>query len=251
MAFPPSRPEGHLQTTPFAHWLWTRHPMWNDPRPEVFAERESHAEPAVVPTGDAGLPEGAAVRGPVAGALPAPGHATGRVLRFATILLREPHRHGRGLPVHGGAAATRRSGGAGRQDLDAGHAGGGDDATTGAGPDDRRTRGCAGVGARPVECRVAPAMERPGTSGVLRPQHPARCAHRGPRPAQGVGSRDRPQSGRGNRDLPDRRRTRGTRNRFPSRMPRPISPSRSNCAEPASIAPDTSTPDAYCEPAAG
>ena len=54
MAFPPSRPEGHLQTTPFAHWLWTRHPMWNDPRPEVFAERESHAEPAVVPTATTG-----------------------------------------------------------------------------------------------------------------------------------------------------------------------------------------------------
>ncbi len=49
-AFHPSRPEGHLQPTPLAEWLWTRHPMWNDPRPEVFAERVSHAEPAVVPT---------------------------------------------------------------------------------------------------------------------------------------------------------------------------------------------------------
>jgi hypothetical protein len=28
--------------------------MWNDPRPEVFAERESHAEPAVVPTATPG-----------------------------------------------------------------------------------------------------------------------------------------------------------------------------------------------------
>ncbi len=49
-AFPPSRPEGHLQTTAVAQWLWSEHPMWNDPRPEVFAERVSHAEPAVVPT---------------------------------------------------------------------------------------------------------------------------------------------------------------------------------------------------------
>lgn len=52
-AFPLARPEGHLQPTPVANWLWTRHPMWSDPRPEVFAERMSHAEPAVVPTGTA------------------------------------------------------------------------------------------------------------------------------------------------------------------------------------------------------
>ena len=50
VAFPPSRDEGHLQATPLANWLWTEHPMWNDPRPEVFAERVSHHEPAVVPT---------------------------------------------------------------------------------------------------------------------------------------------------------------------------------------------------------
>lgn len=49
IAFPPSRPEGHLQPTAFAEWLWSRHPMWNDPRPEVFGERVSHAEPAMVP----------------------------------------------------------------------------------------------------------------------------------------------------------------------------------------------------------
>lgn len=54
VAFPPTRPEGHLQPTPFARWLWTNHPMWNDPRPEVFAERTSHAEPAVVPTATTG-----------------------------------------------------------------------------------------------------------------------------------------------------------------------------------------------------
>ncbi len=50
-AFPPSRAEAHLQPTALAEWLWTEHPMWNDPRPEVFAERVSHREPAVVPTG--------------------------------------------------------------------------------------------------------------------------------------------------------------------------------------------------------
>lgn len=49
-AFPPHRPESHLQPTALAAWLWTAHPMWNDPRPEVFAERVSHREPAVVPT---------------------------------------------------------------------------------------------------------------------------------------------------------------------------------------------------------
>lgn len=50
-AFRPTRPEAHLQPTAFAEWLWTRHPMWNDPRPEVFAERVSHQEPPVVPAG--------------------------------------------------------------------------------------------------------------------------------------------------------------------------------------------------------
>jgi hypothetical protein len=48
-AFPPSRPEGHLEPTPLVRWLWTHHPMWSDPRPEVFAERVSHVEPPVVP----------------------------------------------------------------------------------------------------------------------------------------------------------------------------------------------------------
>ena len=49
VAFPPSRPEGHLKPTALAGWLWTEHPMWSDPRPEVFAERLSHREPGVVP----------------------------------------------------------------------------------------------------------------------------------------------------------------------------------------------------------
>ncbi len=50
VAFPPSRAEAHLQPTTLGRWLWTAHPMWDDPRPEVFAERVSHREPAVVPT---------------------------------------------------------------------------------------------------------------------------------------------------------------------------------------------------------
>ena len=54
VAFPPSRPEGHLEPTPLARWLWTRHPMWSDPRPEVFAERFSHVEP---PVGQAATPD--------------------------------------------------------------------------------------------------------------------------------------------------------------------------------------------------
>ncbi len=53
-AFPPSRPDGHLQPTPLGAWMWTQHPMWNDPRPEVFAERVSHREPAVVPAATPG-----------------------------------------------------------------------------------------------------------------------------------------------------------------------------------------------------
>ena len=53
VAFAPSRPEGHLSPTPLAGWLWTRHPMWSDPRPEVFAERVSHVEPPVVPAATA------------------------------------------------------------------------------------------------------------------------------------------------------------------------------------------------------
>ena len=184
--------------------------------------------------GDAGLPEGAALRGPVAGALPAAGHATGRVLRYATVLLRESHRHGRGLPVHGGAAAARRSRWC-------------RPTRPGRGPR-RRWRRCgswcggwrfgeperrAGVAARPVECRVDPAMERPATGGVLRAQHAPRCAHRRPRRGTRCWRASSTSTGPW-RSRPTRSsRTRGTRNRFPSRMPQPISPSRSNRGEPA------------------
>jgi hypothetical protein len=37
--FYPQRPEGHLQPTPLAHWQWTRFPGWQNPVPEIFAER--------------------------------------------------------------------------------------------------------------------------------------------------------------------------------------------------------------------
>jgi hypothetical protein len=52
--FRPSRPDSHLHPTPLAARLWTRHPMWNNPRPESFAERISHRRPAVIPTATAG-----------------------------------------------------------------------------------------------------------------------------------------------------------------------------------------------------
>ncbi len=52
--FRPARAERHLQPTPLAHWLWTRHPMWNNPRAESFAERVSHRRPAVIPTATGG-----------------------------------------------------------------------------------------------------------------------------------------------------------------------------------------------------
>ena len=51
VAFRPTRPESYRYPTPVATWLWTRHPSWTAPRPEAFAERTSHREPAIVPTG--------------------------------------------------------------------------------------------------------------------------------------------------------------------------------------------------------
>jgi hypothetical protein len=54
VAFPLSRPESYRYPTRLAAWLWTQHPAWTTPRPEAFAERTSHREPAVVPTATAG-----------------------------------------------------------------------------------------------------------------------------------------------------------------------------------------------------
>ncbi|HTU99769.1 MAG TPA: hypothetical protein VMF13_04470 [Luteitalea sp.] len=50
VAFPLTRPESYRYPTALATWLWTQHPMWARPRPETFAERTSHREPAVVPS---------------------------------------------------------------------------------------------------------------------------------------------------------------------------------------------------------
>jgi len=52
--FRPARAERYLEPTPLADWLWTRHPMWNNPRAESFAERVSHQRPAVVPAATPG-----------------------------------------------------------------------------------------------------------------------------------------------------------------------------------------------------
>jgi hypothetical protein len=51
--FRPARAERYLEPTPLADWLWTRHPMWNNPRAESFAERVSHRRPPVVPAATA------------------------------------------------------------------------------------------------------------------------------------------------------------------------------------------------------
>lgn len=50
VAFRPARPERFLEPTPLAEWLWTRHPMWNNPRAESFAERVSRQRPPLIPT---------------------------------------------------------------------------------------------------------------------------------------------------------------------------------------------------------
>lgn len=47
--FRPSQPEVYRYPTPLAAWMWTHAPEWYAPAPEIFAERVSHREPAVVP----------------------------------------------------------------------------------------------------------------------------------------------------------------------------------------------------------
>ncbi len=53
-AFLPTRPESYRYPTPLASWVWSRHPSWASPRPEAFAERTSHREPAIVPSATPG-----------------------------------------------------------------------------------------------------------------------------------------------------------------------------------------------------
>jgi hypothetical protein len=52
--FPPTRPESYRYPTPLASWVWTRQPGWTNPRPEAFAERISHREPASIPVATGG-----------------------------------------------------------------------------------------------------------------------------------------------------------------------------------------------------
>ncbi len=54
VAFRPSRPESYRYPTALASWVWSAHPSWTQPRPEAFAERTSHREPALVPTATPG-----------------------------------------------------------------------------------------------------------------------------------------------------------------------------------------------------
>lgn len=47
--FRPSVPEVYRYPTAAASWLWTHAPRWYQPAPEIFAERVSHREPALLP----------------------------------------------------------------------------------------------------------------------------------------------------------------------------------------------------------
>jgi hypothetical protein len=47
--FRPALPEVYRYPTRTASWLWTHAPGWYSPAPEIFAERVSHREPAVLP----------------------------------------------------------------------------------------------------------------------------------------------------------------------------------------------------------
>jgi hypothetical protein len=52
--FRPSQPEVYRYPTQTAAWLWTHVPRWYEPTPEIFAERVSHREPALLPTATPG-----------------------------------------------------------------------------------------------------------------------------------------------------------------------------------------------------
>ncbi len=53
-AFHPGLPERSREPTWLAAWLWTSHPAWNDPLPEVFSETLRHADETGVPVATAG-----------------------------------------------------------------------------------------------------------------------------------------------------------------------------------------------------
>ena len=52
--FRPSLPESYRYPSVLADWLWTHYPSSINPIPEIFAERTSHQEPAVVPAATTG-----------------------------------------------------------------------------------------------------------------------------------------------------------------------------------------------------
>ena len=53
-AFHPRMPENSREPTLLAEYLWTRHPGWNNPLPEVFVETITHTEDRWLPTATPG-----------------------------------------------------------------------------------------------------------------------------------------------------------------------------------------------------
>lgn len=48
--FRPDLPENYRYQTAASEWVWTKHPSWHNPSAEIFAERASHREPAILPS---------------------------------------------------------------------------------------------------------------------------------------------------------------------------------------------------------
>lgn len=61
--FRPSLPEVYRYPTRTASWLWTHAPAWYSPAPEIFAERASHREPAILPAAWEGCTKVLAIHG--------------------------------------------------------------------------------------------------------------------------------------------------------------------------------------------
>jgi hypothetical protein len=54
VAFHPGQPQAYGTPSVLAHVIWTHHPTWNDPLPEVFAERLNGADIRTLPVSTAG-----------------------------------------------------------------------------------------------------------------------------------------------------------------------------------------------------
>jgi len=54
VAFHPSVPQNSREPTTLATFLWTRHPAWNNPLPEVFSETELHVDDLWIPASTRG-----------------------------------------------------------------------------------------------------------------------------------------------------------------------------------------------------